>query len=516
MSGILNAFVGGSYGSKPAAPTIGTATATGTTTATVSYTAPAFDGGVAITSYTATSSPGGLTGTLSTAGSGTITVTGLTSGTAYTFTVAATNSVGTGASSAASNSITAWIAPANTFAPVVSGTATVRQTLVTTDGTWTGSPTPTFTYQWQRTGSNIGGANANTYTLVDADAANTIRCVVTGTNAAGNSSANSNSTASVASTVPTAPQSVSASSTGYTTATVTWSAPSGTGGSAITGYNISWSGGSVTGVTSPASITGLSASTSYTFTVTAVNANGSSAGTASNSITTFTAAGYSYGGGYWAGVFNGYNLVVAPKATGYTSGVYGMTNGAPSPLYGNSSFTDGVSNTNTLYNGTNGTGYAPNIATWCKGINNSGGINGYTDWYIPSPFELQMMYYWLKPDTGNNQTNIPSDGYYSVAQEYYYGNGQYYAQPLYGPGYNPFAGAGYSVPSTGWTATGFPTQTPTAAFQSGGSEAFDTTMWTSKEDSIYSGNVGFNSGGGGGVSGYYKASAFGCRLVRRA
>jgi hypothetical protein len=90
----------------PNAPTIGTATATGATTATVSYTAPADNGGSVITSYTATSSPGGITGTLSQAGSGTITVTGLTGNTSYTFTVTATNAVGTSAASASSNSIT--------------------------------------------------------------------------------------------------------------------------------------------------------------------------------------------------------------------------------------------------------------------------------------------------------------------------------------------------------------------------------------------------------------------------
>ena len=96
---------------EPKAPTIGTATPTSGTTATVAFTAPADNGGAAITSYTATSSPGGITGTLSQAGSGTITISGLTSGQNYTFTVTATNSVGTSASSAASNQITENVAP---------------------------------------------------------------------------------------------------------------------------------------------------------------------------------------------------------------------------------------------------------------------------------------------------------------------------------------------------------------------------------------------------------------------
>jgi hypothetical protein len=99
-----NSFLAGG-GTKPNAPTVGTATATGTTTATVSYTAPAFDGGSPITSYTATSSPSGITGTISQAGSGTITVSGLSAGTTYTFTVTATNIIGTSDASSASNSI---------------------------------------------------------------------------------------------------------------------------------------------------------------------------------------------------------------------------------------------------------------------------------------------------------------------------------------------------------------------------------------------------------------------------
>jgi hypothetical protein len=97
---ILGAQSAGTKGA-PTAPTIGTATLSGTS-ASVTFTAPSFSK-LPITSYTVTSSPGGITGTGS---SSPITVSGLSYDTAYTFSVTAATSNGASASSAASNSVT--------------------------------------------------------------------------------------------------------------------------------------------------------------------------------------------------------------------------------------------------------------------------------------------------------------------------------------------------------------------------------------------------------------------------
>lgn len=88
----------------PGAPTNVSASA-GNGQTTITFTAPSDNGGSPITGYVVTSSPGNITAT----GTGTtITVTGLTNGTTYTFTVKALNSVGNGADSTASNAVTPY------------------------------------------------------------------------------------------------------------------------------------------------------------------------------------------------------------------------------------------------------------------------------------------------------------------------------------------------------------------------------------------------------------------------
>ena len=106
--------------------------------ATITWAAPLSNGGAPITSYTVTAADltdpanGGQTGTPSPPTATTCTIIGLHGGDSYTFTVTATNSVGTGPASNPSNPVTA----ASPGPPLVSlAPATVTGTTVTLHGT---------------------------------------------------------------------------------------------------------------------------------------------------------------------------------------------------------------------------------------------------------------------------------------------------------------------------------------------------------------------------------------------
>ena len=85
--------------------------------------------------------------------------------------------------------------PLNTTAPAVTGTPTVGSTLATTVGVWSNSPA-SYAFRWLRNGANITlNAQAQTYTLVAADAGTNVSCRVTATNASGSTNAVSNAVA---------------------------------------------------------------------------------------------------------------------------------------------------------------------------------------------------------------------------------------------------------------------------------------------------------------------------------
>jgi hypothetical protein len=118
--------------------------------------------------------------------------------------ITATDATG---SAAVTSALTAIVGPApvgaptNTTPPTISGTANVGQTVTANPGTWSGVPTITFAFAWQRCDENgancapIPNATAPTYTAVDKDAGSTLRVVVTATNPSGTGSATSVPTA---------------------------------------------------------------------------------------------------------------------------------------------------------------------------------------------------------------------------------------------------------------------------------------------------------------------------------
>ncbi|ABN63654.1 Ig-like domain-containing protein [Shewanella baltica] len=259
----------------PGAPTAASATA-GDTQASVTFSAPIFTGGAAITGYTATSNPGGFTGT---SASSPLTLTGLTNGVAYTFTVTATNSVGTGAASAATSSTTPKAIQTITFADPGAQSFGTAPTLIAS-----ASSGLTVTFTSSTTGvCTITAGGALTF-------GSTGTCTIDA-NQAGDGSylaaAQVSRSFTVNAVVPGVPT-IGAASAADSQASVSFTAPIFNGGSSITGYTVTSSPGGfhASGAASPITVTGLANGSAYTFSVVATNAIGSSsASVASNSVT---------------------------------------------------------------------------------------------------------------------------------------------------------------------------------------------------------------------------------------
>jgi hypothetical protein len=241
----------------PNAPVIGAATA-GNGSATVRWTAPTGAGAPAVTGYEITATPATGAPIVKSGYAGSVTsgtFTGLTNGTSYTFTVRAVNDFGAGAASAASNAVvpTGTVAAVAPGAPTI-GTATVatqRATVAWAAPTTGGAPTGYVVQARNAAGTVLGSATlastARTGTVGGLPDGTTLTLRVQATNAAGPGpfSANSNAVTTPAATpvatVPGAPTIGTAAAGvagGVINATARWTAPTVTGGSAVTGYRV--------------------------------------------------------------------------------------------------------------------------------------------------------------------------------------------------------------------------------------------------------------------------------------
>jgi titin len=292
VTGLSTTSAAYTYYTNPSAPQSITTTvgySIGSQKAYISWTAPATNGGSAITGYTITSNPAAYSNTV---GSGTTNVTTtavLTNGSAYTFTVVATNGASL-TSSATSGSVTPYGLAGQTTGLSATALTTVGQIYLSWSAASANGKTIT-NYRVSQTGGSSNTytlGNVLSYTVTGLASQTSYTFTVAATNDGSNYGTSSNSASASTVTVPTAPQNVSASRNGNPgQLTITFSAPSSDGGTGITAYYVANGGGYVQGYSGYV-FTGLSANTTYTLYVYAVNGAGSGP-VASSSNRTYSA-----------------------------------------------------------------------------------------------------------------------------------------------------------------------------------------------------------------------------------
>ncbi len=239
-----------------------------------------------VASYTVTAAPGGATALVPGSQTNAV-VAGLVNGSAYTFTVHATNDVGDSAESASTAPITPFGVPGQpTLVNAVSGDASASITWTPTSAN--GSPVLSWTVvaYLEAPGPPVVVASV---TVPPAPTSATVHgltngsiylLVVHGTNAAGDGAGGPANNLVIPYGVPAAPANVVATS-GNAQATVSWSAPAVDGGPGVTGSIVT---PYIAGVAQPAqtfslngitqTITGLTNGVIYTFKVAAINPRG--------------------------------------------------------------------------------------------------------------------------------------------------------------------------------------------------------------------------------------------------
>jgi hypothetical protein len=281
----------------PDAPT-GVTAAAGTASALVSFASPAGNGSP-ISGYTAiatdltTAGNGGQTGG---GASSPITVAGLSNGDSYTFTVTATNGVGTGPSSSPSSAVTPTDVPA---APTgVTATAGAASALVWFTGAASnGGPIIGYTvtatdHSTAGNGGQTGSGASSPVAVSGLTNGDSYTFTVTATNGVGTGPSSSPSNAVTPVDVPAAPAGVTATA-GAASAKVSFTSAA-SNGSPITAYTVTatdhttaGNGGETgSGLSSPITDSGLTNGDSYTFTVTATNGRGTGPSSSPSSAVT--------------------------------------------------------------------------------------------------------------------------------------------------------------------------------------------------------------------------------------
>ena len=288
----------------PTSPTSLTATP-GNSQISLSWTAPSSNGGSALTDYlieyklTSTSTWNTFSHSASTSTSAVI--TSLTNGVSYDFRVSAINSVGTSTASgvASSTSIANLPAVTSQSASNISFTsATLNGTLTNTGGT---NPTIEGFYYGTTTSYGLSASSTGSFSTGSfQQSISGLTCGTTyhfasfATNIAGTSTSTDQTfTTSACLTAPTSPTSLTATP-GNSQISLSWTAPSSNGGSALTDYLIeykltstsTWNTFSHSASTSTSAvITSLTNGVSYDFRVSAINSVGTStaSGVASSS-----------------------------------------------------------------------------------------------------------------------------------------------------------------------------------------------------------------------------------------
>jgi chitodextrinase len=258
---------------NPGPPTGLTAVA-GDGRVSLSWSPPTSNGGAAIAGYDVFEGGSAASGLV--AGTS-FTVTGLTNGTTYSFTVDAVNGaqLHSAQSSPASGTpvapVTAPGAPSGLTASAGNAQVSLSWQAPSSDG---GAAVTSYNvYQGGRKAATVSGTGATVKNLANGTA---YSFTVTAVNKAGEGPASgaASATPAAAVTKPGAPNGLSASP-GNGKVTLSWTAPKSTGGATITSYNVYQGGKKAATVSGTgATVNNLVNGTAYSFTVTAVNKAG--------------------------------------------------------------------------------------------------------------------------------------------------------------------------------------------------------------------------------------------------